>query len=182
MSVLTRAMRRVMAPPACIKRVLTSSSVNPTWGPMIVVAAQSDVVISALRIFDHLFPLKTAVRCVFGGALYCSKCATRIWMSATTHARGRPIAPCPTDSPLTPFFCVVKRRLTKVVASQAEGEAVVAWVGWVPTKNWMSRRVKGVEAVSVPLVQYLPSRRRKKKAIQARSAISFPLGDLPWDI
>ena len=44
----------------------------------------------------------------------------------------------------------------------------------------MSRRVKGVDTVSVPLEHYLPGRRRKKKAIQARSAIDFSLGETPW--
>ena len=77
MSVSTRAMRRDMGPLARIDRALTSSGVNPTWGPMIVVAAWSAAVISTLRIVDHLFPLKTTVRCVFGGARCCRKCATR---------------------------------------------------------------------------------------------------------
>ena len=49
------------------------------------------------------------------------------------------------------------------------GEAVVAVVVWVPTKNWMPFRVKGVETVSVLQVQYSPGRRRKKNVIQARS-------------
>ena len=69
------------------------------------------------------------------------------------------------DSPLTPLFCVVKRRLTEVAASQVVAEAVVAWVGWYPTKNWMACRLKGVETVSVPLAQYSLGWRRKKKAI-----------------
>ena len=60
------------------------------------------------------------------------------------------VTQCPTDSPLTPFFCVVYRRLTNVAAAQVEGEAMVAWDGWVPTKNWILQRVKGVETVSVP--------------------------------
>ena len=41
----------------------------------------------------------------------------------------------------------------------------------------MSRRLKGVETVSVLLVQYSPDQRRKKKAIQARSAIALSLGE-----
>ena len=44
-----------MAAPARIERALTSSGVNPTWGMMIVVAAQSAAVISALLIIDHFF-------------------------------------------------------------------------------------------------------------------------------
>ena len=36
--------------------------------------------------------------------------------------------------------------------------------------------------MSVPPVQYSPGQRRKKKAIQARSAIYLPLGELPWAI
>ena len=67
-SVSTRAMQRAMAPPAHTERALTSSGVNPNWGPMIVVAAQSAAVISALRIVEHLYPLKTAARCLSGGS------------------------------------------------------------------------------------------------------------------
>ena len=67
-----------------------------------------------------------------------------------------------------------------MAALQVEGEALVDWVGWAPTKNWMSRRVKGVETVSVPPAQYSPVRSRKKNEIQARSAIAIPLGDPPW--
>ena len=127
-----------MAPMAHIERVLTLSGMNPTWGPMIVVAARSAAVISALLIVDHLFPLKTAARCVFGGALCCCKTATQRRMAATAHAWGCPVAPGPIASPLTPFFCVVKGRLTKMAAVQVEGEYLVACVGWVPTNNWMS--------------------------------------------
>ena len=57
-SVLTRSMRRAMAPPACIDLVLTSSGVNPTWVPMRVVAVRSAAVISALRTVDQAVPLK----------------------------------------------------------------------------------------------------------------------------
>ena len=171
-----------MAPPARTECAMTSSGVKPTCGPMIVVAARSAVVISALRIVDHLFTFKTAARCVFGGALCCRKCDTWRRMAATAHARGCPVSPCPIYYTLMPFFCIVKRRLTKVAEAQVEAEAVVACVGWVPTKNWISRRVKGVETVSVPLVQYSPGWRRKKKAIQASSAIYFPLGKMTWAI
>ena len=174
-SVLTRAMRRAMAPPAHSERALTSSGVNPTWGPMIVVTARSAAVISALRTVDHLTLLKTAARCVSGVAPCCHKCATRRWMAATVHARGFPVELCPIDYPLKPFFFVIKRRLTKVVVSQVVAEAVVDWVGWYPTKNWISRRLKGVETVSVPPAQYSLGRRRKKKVIQARSAIFLSL-------
>ena len=134
-SVSTRAMRRAMAPPARIDRALTSSGMNPTWVPMVVVAARSAVVILALRTVDQVAPLKTAVRCVSGVAPCCCRCATRRLMAATAHVRGWPVAPCLMDSPLTPVFCVVKRRLTKVAAAQVAAEAVVAWKGWVPTKN-----------------------------------------------
>ena len=109
-----------------IERVLASSGVNPTWGPMIVIAVRSAAVISALQIVDHLFPLKITDRCVFGGALCCRKCATRCRMDATAHARGCPVAQCLIDSPLTQFLCVVKRSLSKVAAPPVEGEPVVA--------------------------------------------------------
>ena len=98
-------------------------------------------------------------------------------MAATAHALGWPVAPCPMDSPLTPFFCVIKRRLTKVAAAQVGAEAVVAWKGWLPTKNWMLRRVKGVVTVLVPPAQYSPGRSRKKKSIQTRSAIVWSQGE-----
>ena len=164
-----------MAPPDCIERVLMSSGVNPTWGPIIVVAARSAAVISALRTVGHLTPLKTAARCVSGVAPCCRKCTTRRRMAATAHARGCPVAPCSINYPFTPFFCVLKRRLTNVAAAQVVAEAVVDWVGWYPTKNWISRRLKGVETVSVPPAQYSLGRRRKKKVIQARSAIFLSL-------
>ena len=176
-SVSTRPLRRAMAPPARIDRALTSSGVNPTWGPMRVVATRSTVVILALWTVDQAFPLKTAARCVSGVAPCCRKCATRRRMAATAHARGCPVAPCLMDSPLMPFFCVIKRRLTKVAAAQVEDEAVVAWKGWLPTKNWMLRKVKGVVKVLAPPAQYSLGRSRKKKAILARSAIVWYWGE-----
>ena len=69
-----------------------------------------------------------------------------------------------------------------MAAAQVEGEAVLAWNSWVTTKIWMSRRIKRVETVSVPPAQYLPGRRRKKKAMQARSEFDFSLGKPLWEI
>ena len=112
-----------------------------------------------------------------GVAMCCRRCATRRLMAATAHSLGWPVAPCSMDSPLTPFFCVLKRRQTKVAAAQVAAEAVVAWKGWVPTKNWMLRRSKGVVTVSVPPAQYSIRRSRKKKAIQARSAMAWSRGE-----
>ena len=166
-----------MAPPARIDRALTSSGVNPNWGPMRVVVARSAMVILALQTVDQEAPLKTAARCVSGVAPCCCRCATQRLMAATAHARGCPVAPCPVDSLLMPFFCVVKRRLTNVAAAQVAAEAVVDWKVWVPTKNWMSRRVKGVVTVLVPPAQYSPGWSRKKKAIQARSALAWSRGE-----
>ena len=118
-----------MAPPARIDSALTSSGVNPTWGPMRVLAARSAVEISALRNVDHVVLLKTAARCVSVLAPFCRRCDTQRRMAATAHVRGCPVALCPIDSPLTPFFCVVKRRLTKVAAALVAAETVVAWEG-----------------------------------------------------
>ena len=118
-----------MEPPARTESAMMLSGVNPTWGLMIVVAAQSDEVISALHTVDHLFPLKTAARCVSGGGeLCCHKCVTQCQMAATAYSRGWDFAPCLIDSPSTPFFYVVKTRLRKVAAVQVAGEALVAWV------------------------------------------------------
>ena len=112
-----------------IERALTSTGVNRTWGPMIVVAAQSAEVSLSFLTVDHLTPLKTAERCVSEVTLCCRNCATRRRMDVTAPVRGRPVASCPIDYPLTQFFRVVKRRLTKVVAAQVLAEAAVAWVG-----------------------------------------------------
>ena len=103
-SVPTRAMRRAMALPARIERALILSCMNTTWGRMIVAAAQSAVVISALRTVNTLSLLKTAARYVSGVLPCCRKCATWRCMDTTAHAQGCPVAPCPIDSPLTPFF------------------------------------------------------------------------------
>ena len=64
-----------------------------------------------------------------------------------------------------------------MAAAQVVAEAVVAWKVWVPTKNWMLRRAKGVVTVSVPPAQYSPGRSRKKKAIQVRSAMAWSWGE-----
>ena len=64
-----------------------------------------------------------------------------------------------------------------MAAAQVVDEDVMAWKGWVSTKNWMSRRVKGVVTVSVLPEQYSPGRSRKKKAIQARSAMAWSQGE-----
>ena len=64
-----------------------------------------------------------------------------------------------------------------MAAAQVAAEAVVAWKFWLPTKNWMLRRLKGVVKVSVPPAQYYPGRSRKKKAIQARYAIARSWGE-----
>ena len=64
-----------------------------------------------------------------------------------------------------------------MLVAQVAAEAVVAWEGWLPTKNCMPRRLKGVVMVLVPSVQYFPGESRKKKAIQARSAISWYRGE-----
>ena len=95
-----------MAPPARIERALKLSGMNPTRGPMIVGAARSAAVIYALWIVDHLSPFKKAVRCVFGGALSCCKCATWRQMDGAAHAWGCPVALCLIDSPLTPFYAL----------------------------------------------------------------------------
>ena len=63
---------------------------------------------------------------------------------------------------------------------QVKGGALVAGVGWVTTKKWMSLRVKGVEMVSVLLEYYSLGRRRKNNATQATSAIAWYLGEPPW--
>ena len=118
-----------MAPPAHIKRALTSTGVNPTWGLMILGAAQSADVVSALHTVEHCFPLKTAANCVLQGAPCCCKCATWRLIAATEHAQGWPVVPCLMDSTSAAFLCVVIRRLTKFAMSQVTGESVVDGLG-----------------------------------------------------
>ena len=132
-----------MALLAHIERALTSSGVNPTLGPMIVVAARSAAVISELRTMDHLTLLKTAAKYVSRVGLCCRKFATRRCIDATAHAQGCPVATCPVDSPLTPFFCVVKSSLTKVAAAQVMAESVVAWVGIIYQEELDVAQVEG---------------------------------------
>ena len=45
---------------------------------------------------------------------------------------------------------------------QAAGLVVVDGVGWLKMKNWMYWRIKGVETVYVPPVNYSLGQRRKK--------------------
>ena len=59
-----------------------------------------------------------------------------------------------------------------MAAAQVAAEAVLAWVGWLPTKNCMSRGLKGGVTVLVLPAQYSPGRSRKKKAIQAKDLLS----------
>ena len=80
------------------------------------------------------------------------------------------------------IFLRCKEEANEDGGGAGERADLVALVGWVPMKNWMSRRVKGMKTVSVPPAQYFPGRRRKKKKIQERSAIALPLGELPWAI
>ena len=57
---------------------------------------------------------------------------------------------------------------------------MVTGIRWVPTKNWMSCRVKGVETASVPPVQYSPGWIRKKNVIKERLVIAWYQGKTPW--
>ena len=88
MSVLIQVIRRAMVLTSRIKQVLKSSVVNPTWGLMILVAAWSADVISALRTVDHHFSLNMLARCVLMGAPCCHRCATQHRMDATAHVWG----------------------------------------------------------------------------------------------
>ena len=93
-----------MALQARIEHALTSSGVNTTWGPIILVAAQIADVILALRTLGHSLPLKTAARCVLLGAPCCCKFANRCLMAVTAHTRKWPVAPFPMDSTLKIFY------------------------------------------------------------------------------
>ena len=42
-------------------------------------------------------------------------------MDATANVRGWPVVTCTIDYPLTPFFYIVNRRLTKLVVAQVAG-------------------------------------------------------------
>ena len=77
-------------------------------------------------------PLNSVENCgtYLSGVAPCfCECTTRRRMAATAHAQGCPVAPCPINSPLAPFFCVINRKITKVEAAQVVEEALVAWVG-----------------------------------------------------
>ena len=153
-----------MAPLARIERALTCSGVNSTWGPMIVVAARSAVVILALRTVDHLTPLETAARCVSGVVLCCHKCSTRRRMDATAHARGCPVAPCLIDSPLMPFLRR-EEEANKGGGGTGGGGSCGGWGELFSHKELDVAQVEGGGDGVCPAGAEIPGWRRKKKAI-----------------
>ena len=93
-----------------------------------------------------------------------------------THTLVWPVYMCRIDSPLTPFFRLVKRRLTKSLKVHNKGVVLVSRLGYLPTYNCMSQSWKGVKTESDTPWQYSPGRKRKNNVIQARSDISYCLG------
>lgn len=75
--------------------------------------------------------------------------------------------PCPTTSPLVPFFCVVKVRLTNVLSRSVSTGDLLTSTGEVLIHSLTSQRRKGWES-NAGFV-YSPGRRRKKKAIHIMS-------------
>mmetsp|Transcript_42841 Transcript_42841/g.130289 ORF Transcript_42841/g.130289 Transcript_42841/m.130289 type:complete len:298 (-) Transcript_42841:579-1472(-) len=169
---------KAMTPPARIDRALTSSVRNPTDGPNEATASRTAAVMSVLRTCVQLVPFLTAARGVLSVVRWDRSSTTSLPIAATAYAHGCPDRPCPIDSPLTPFFCVLKVRVTKSAAAILAGVARSAEIGRGPKKNWILRILKGVASVSDPPRQYSPGRIKKKKAVQARSAMTCCFGVL----
>ena len=84
-------------------------------GPSSWTTALMAAVISSPRICCHLLPL---LKLQIGVSLvvpWFSSYATWKFMDATGNPWGRPLRLCPIDSPLSPFFCVVNRRMKNSV-------------------------------------------------------------------
>ena len=107
-----------MKPPYHIERALTTVGLKPTCRPKILTASRSALEISVIIIVDHLPLLDTATSNMRTLAQFTSICETHLLTAATAHAWGLLILPCPIYLPLPPFFCVVKRRLTKLAVIQ----------------------------------------------------------------
>ena len=116
--VSTLSRSNAMAPPTRIKRALTLVGLKPTFGPTILTASWSDLVIYVLLIVEHFPFWDTASIGVWSLETCICRCATRLLIYATAHAWGCPVFLCKIEFPLTPFFCVAKTRLTKLTITQ----------------------------------------------------------------
>ena len=97
-------MRRAIAPPPYINQSLTSPGVNPTWGMIMLIVAQSYDMIYALQTVDSCLPLKTEAMCVLLWASSCRRCTIRRPMTATAHAWGGLLIHVRWNLPLRYFF------------------------------------------------------------------------------
>ena len=91
-----------------------SASVNPIAGPTDRTTALMAAFIFSPLICCHLVDFLKIERGVLLVDPWRRKYPTRQRMAAIIHLWGWPVCPCPIDSPLMPFFWVVKRRLSKL--------------------------------------------------------------------
>ena len=116
--VLTLSWINTMAPLACIERALTLVGLSPTCGTEILKDSRSALVKSMLLVVEHLPFLDTSDSGVHLLEPFHPRFTTRLMTNATAQARGCLVFPCLIHSPLTPFFCVVDSRLTKLAVTQ----------------------------------------------------------------
>ena len=115
-------------------------------------------------------------RGVSAGASCCLRYITRLRKASLGYNRGFPVAPWPIFSPHTPFFWVVKVRITKVAAARSSLVAVSVSNTVRPTLKVKSDSRNGELSDLVPV--YYPGRSRKKKAMMIISAIACSSGSL----
>ena len=115
-----------MAPPALRERALMPASVNPITGPAARTTALMAAVMLSPLICCHLEAFLKLERGIFLLAPWRRRYATWRRMTTTGNPWGWPVCPCPIDSPLTPFFWVAKRRLTKLDWESTAFDAVAA--------------------------------------------------------
>ena len=143
-------------------------------GPATRIMALMAAVLLVLEIVTRLYLWGIAVRGVVQVVPWCLMYVTCRRSAATRQPWGWPVLLWTIDYPLTSFFCVVKRRLTKsaqaFMVRFAEAESVLK--GCWPMTNWRSQRRKVKWPVSAPPPQYSTGMRRKNNLIRARSLMA----------
>ena len=109
----THSMRRSVSPPARRERAMVSISLNPIDGPAARTTDLMEAVIFSTWICCHLSPFLKLEIGILLVAPWCRRYATQRLMDTNGHPWVWPVRPCPVNPPLTPFFWVVNRRLTK---------------------------------------------------------------------
>ena len=121
-----------------------SSKVKPIDVPAYFTMALMAAVISPPWIYCHLLPFLKLEIGVLPVARWHHRYATRRCMAATGHSWGWPVRPCQINSPLTPFFWVVKRRLKLFGLSEHSVKRRCGVVGMLSNEEFDVLETEGV--------------------------------------